>query len=60
MHDINEELNIHKSGVLENGDNLSIDEDKEDDDDKKPMITKESTKDTSLMGTILGKILNRI
>ena len=48
---------VHKSGVTANGDNLSIDEDKaDDDDDKKPKITKESTKDISLMATIIGKI----
>ena len=50
---------VHYSGVPEKGDHLSIDEDKEDDDDKKPMIEKESAKDNSLMTTIIGKIVTK-
>ena len=49
MHNINEELNISRS-VPESTDDLSIEEDKEDYDDKKPMIAK----DSSLLSTIIG------
>ena len=51
VHSINEELNLNKNAVIDTGDNISIGEDKEDYDDKKPMIAKES----SLMATIIGK-----
>ena len=34
-------------------------EDKEDFDDKKPMITKEVTKDKSLLGSLIGKLKMR-
>ena len=47
MHNINEELNLCRS-FPESTDNLSIGEDKEDYDDKKPMIAK----DSSLLSTI--------
>ena len=49
MHNINEDLNLSRS-VPESSDNLSIGEDKEDYDDKKPMIAK----DSSLLKTIIG------
>ena len=39
MHNINEELNLSRS-IPESTDNLSIGEDNEDYDDKKPMIDK--------------------
>jgi len=50
VHSINEELSLNKNLVIESNDNISIGEDKEDYDDKKPMIAKES----SLMATIIG------
>ena len=45
---------MDKNAVTENVDHDSIEEDKEDYDDKKPMIAKEATKD-SLMETIIGR-----
>ena len=45
---------MDKNAVTENVDHNSIEEDKEDCDDKKPMIAKEATKD-SLMETIIGR-----
>ena len=52
MHNINEELNLSRS-VPESTDNLGIGEDKDEDDydDKKPMIAK----DCSLLTTIIGR-----
>ena len=41
MQSVNEELSLSKNIVI--GDNIAIGEDKEDDDDKKPMIAKESS-----------------
>ena len=52
VHSINEELGLNKNSVIDSSDNISVGEDKEDYDDKKPMIAKES----SLMATIIGKI----
>ena len=52
VHSINEELSLNKNSVIDSSDNISVGEDKEDYDDKKPMIAKES----SLMATIIGKI----
>ena len=55
MHNINEELNLSRSDP-ESTDNLSIGEDKEDYDDKKPMIAK----DSSLLSTIIGTIIQHV
>ena len=52
MHNINEELNLSRS-IPESADNLSIGEDKEDYDDKKPMIAKDSSLLTTIIGTII-------
>eukprot|EP00092_Neocalanus_flemingeri_P001965 GFUD01002097.1.p1 GENE.GFUD01002097.1~~GFUD01002097.1.p1 ORF type:complete len:364 (+),score=117.22 GFUD01002097.1:214-1305(+) len=54
VHNISEELKVDKKSASENIDNQSIEEDKEDWDDKKPMIAKETSKETSLMATIIG------
>ena len=51
VHNINEELNLSRNLVPESTDNLSIGEDKEDYDDKRPMIAK----DSSLLTTIIGR-----
>ena len=54
VQNISEELTLLKNSVQENSDNLSIDEDRDEYDDKKPMISKESNKDKSLIPTIIG------
>ena len=46
---------MNKAATPDNLDNQSIEEDKEDWDDKKPMIAKEASKENSLMATIIGK-----
>ena len=55
VHNINEELNINKLAVPENSDNLSVEEEKDEYDDKRPMIEKEEKNDNSLMATFIGK-----
>ena len=57
MHNINEELNLSRS-IPESTDNLSIGEDKEDYDDKKPMIAKDCSLLTTIIGTICEDELN--
>jgi len=54
VHNIEEELKMNKAATPDNLDNQSIEEDKEDWDDKKPMIAKEESKENSLMATIIG------
>jgi len=52
VHNIHEELNINK--IPETGDNLSVGEDKDEYDDKRPMIEKEEKNENSLMETFIG------
>ena len=54
VHNFNEELNINKLAIPENVDNFSVGEDKDEYDNKKPMIQNEEKKDKSLMATIIG------
>jgi len=53
VQNIAEELQLNKNNVTTE-DNLSIGDDREDYDDKKPMIPKDGSKDGSLMSTIIG------
>ena len=55
VYNINEELNINKLAVPENVDNLSVGEDKDEYDDKRPMIENKEKKDNNLMANIIGK-----
>ena len=54
VQNIAEELQLNKNNVTTE-DNLSIGDDREDYDDKKPMIPKDGSKDSSLMSTIIGR-----
>merc|ERR1712083_547773 len=54
VHNIHEELNLNKIALPETGDNISVEEDKDDCDDKKPMIDKEEKNENSLLSSIIG------